>query len=62
LGRRALAGESGGAAGAMRDSLLYAAAICLTHCGRAADMRAAATLARRALERGDALARWHAAC
>ena len=61
LGGRALAGESDGAAGAMRDSLLYAAAVCLTQCGLAPNMQAAAEVARRALKSGDALARWRAA-
>ena len=61
LGGRALAGESDGAAGAMRDSLLYAAAVCLTQCDLAPNMQAAAEVARRALESVDALARRRAA-
>ncbi|MGR3914695.1 MAG: hypothetical protein OD918_09320, partial [Gammaproteobacteria bacterium] len=60
--RGAMHSSNNSAAGAMRDSLIYAAAICLTQCGRAADMRAAAAQARRALKRGDALERWRAAC
>ncbi len=56
LGASALAGQ----AGAMRDSLIYAAAICLFH-GAGVDWRSAAAQAGAALDSGAALARFTAA-
>ena len=57
LGLRALAGE----AGAMRDSLIYGAAICLFDCGRAGNLRDGADQARKALDQGAAMAHFTAA-
>lgn len=56
LGPRALAGE----AGVFRDSLVFGAAICLTHLGREDSLAAAADAARRVLDDGSALARFEA--
>ena len=55
LGTAALAGT----AGAMRDSLIYAGAICLFHCGRATHLTHGAAQVRTALDSGDALARFN---
>lgn len=52
-GRAALAGEPG----ATRDSLVYGAALCLWHLGRAASLPEAAALARRTIDSGEARAR-----
>ncbi len=57
LGTQALAGESG----AMRDSLIYAAAICLYHSGLATRLQDGAAQARRALDSGAAMERFAAA-
>ncbi len=50
-----------GAAGATRDSLVYAAALCLHHTGRHDSLQAAADAARKALDSGAALAHLKAA-
>lgn len=55
-GQAALAGEVGPA----RDSLVYSGAILLSSLGRYASMTAAADAARRALDSGEALARFQA--
>ena len=57
LGKQALSGQPG----AMRDSLIYATAICLTHCAQAPNLPQAAKQARKALDTGSALARFEAA-
>ncbi len=49
-----------GAAGPMRDSLIYAGALCLKHLGRAASLEAAAASVRRALDSGAAKRRFTA--
>lgn len=61
LGMRALAGESAGAVGPMRDSLIYGGALCLLHCGRAASLPDGAEQIRRALDSGAARRRFDAA-
>jgi len=55
-GLAALSGESGTA----YDSLVYGAAICLSHIGRCDSLEAAAQRAREALDSGDALQRFKA--
>ncbi|MGA7801334.1 MAG: anthranilate phosphoribosyltransferase [Gammaproteobacteria bacterium] len=50
-----------GAAGATRDSLVYAAALCLHHIGRHDSLQSAAEAARKALDSGAALAHLKAA-
>lgn len=49
-----------GKAGPARDSLVYSAAICLHHLGKAADFAAAAEMAREVLDSGKALAHFEA--
>lgn len=61
LGMRALAGESTGVVGPMRDSLIYGGALCLLQCGRAATLPDGAAQVRRALDSGDARRRFEAA-
>ncbi len=56
-GRVALEGEAGPA----RDSLIYGAALCLWHLDRAESLKAAAAVAREALDSGLARARFQAA-
>ena len=52
IGLAALQGKAGPA----RDSLVYSAAICLHHLGKADDLRTAADMVRKALDSGKALA------
>ena len=49
-----------GQAGPARDSLVYSAAICLHHLGKAPDLAAAADMARKVLDSGKALAHFQA--
>jgi len=56
LGLAALHGQAGPA----RDSLVYSAAICLHHLGKAADMATAADMVRNVLDSGKALAHFQA--
>ena len=54
LGKKALQGKQG----AVRDSLVYAASICLIHLGREKDFAEAASRVRNVLDNGSALARF----
>ena len=56
IGLAALQGKAGPA----RDSLVYSAAICLHHLGKADDLRAAADMVRKVLDSGKALAHFQA--
>jgi anthranilate phosphoribosyltransferase len=56
LGLAALQGKAGPA----RDSLVYSAAICLHHLGKAEDLRSAADRVRKVLDSGKALAHFQA--
>lgn len=51
-----------GAPGPARDSLIYAAALALWHCGRSSDLEAAAATVRQALDSGEAGRRFAAGC
>lgn len=57
IGLAALGNESG----PMRDSLIYGAAIALSHAGVSDDLKSAAERAREAIKSGEALARFDAA-
>ena len=56
IGLAALQGKAGPA----RDSLVYSAAICLHHLGKAGDLRTAADMVRKVLDSGKALAHFQA--
>lgn len=56
-GMEALQGKTGPA----RDALIYAAALCLRHLGRAANLQTAAAMVRTVLDSGKALAHFKAA-
>jgi anthranilate phosphoribosyltransferase len=56
VGLAALRGEAGPA----RDSLVYSAALCLRHLGRAKDLPTGADMARQILDSGKALAQFNA--